>query len=132
MTTRSSRARWESGLRCVVNAGRFELTVDEPVSAGGTDEGPQPTDLLLASIASCFTVAVAYAAAKRDIELTDLEVTATGVYKGPKFAEIVLDVRSGHEPEELHHLVTVAEKLCYVSNTLKTTPDIKVVVSSKL
>ena len=79
-------SRWDGGLRAVVDAGGFELIVDEPESVGGTGRGPQPTELLLASVASCFTLAVAHSARKRDIELAGLHVDVTGTYDGPRFS----------------------------------------------
>ena len=75
-------AVWRGGWRCDVQAGSFELVVDEPPSAGGTGLGPMPTDLLLASLSSCYALALAWAARKRGFELPDLEVTATGTYRG--------------------------------------------------
>ena len=53
-------ARWEGGWRATVTAGPFTLTVDEPPSAGGTHTGPMPTEYLLASLASCYALAVAW------------------------------------------------------------------------
>jgi hypothetical protein len=50
-------------MRAVTEAGGFDIVVvDEPQSSGGTNTGPQPTDLQLASITSCFTLAMAYTA----------------------------------------------------------------------
>lgn len=130
MATRSVDATWDGGLRCRVSAGRFELIVDEPESAGGTDQGPQPTELLLASIASCFTLAMAYSADKRGVELAGLRVRATGDYDGPSFSAIQLSVRAdAPDADGLRRLVSVAERLCYVTNTLRRTPDVTVNVA---
>lgn len=126
MTSRSVEAVWEGGMRCSVQAGRFALTVDEPESSGGTDAGPQPTELFLASVASCFTLAIAHSARKRGLELGDVQVTTTGVYDGPRFAEIEIDVRIDPEPPDLSRLLTSAERVCYVSNTLRTLPKLTV------
>ncbi len=125
MSTRSVDATWDGGLRCRVSAGRFELIVDEPESVGGTDQGPQPTELLLASIAACFTLAMAYSAGKRGVELTGLQVRATGDYDGPSFSAIRISVRAD-APDCLRRLVPVAERLCYVTNTLRRTPEVTV------
>jgi uncharacterized OsmC-like protein len=126
MTSRTVDATWEGGLRCTVRAGRFELTVDEPESAGGTDAGPQPTDMLLASVASCMVLAVAWVARKRGIGLGDLRVTTTGVYDGPRFAGISVRVRCDPEPAEFDKLLAAAERVCYVSNTLRRLPELDV------
>lgn len=127
MSTRSVDATWDGGLRCRVSAGRFELIVDEPESVGGTDQGPQPTELLLASVASCFTLAMAYSAGKRGVELAGLRVRATGDYDGPSFSAIRLSVQAdAPDTDGLRRLVPAAERLCYVTNTLRRSPNVTV------
>jgi len=41
-----------SGFFQDINIGRHRLVADEPESAGGTDRGPSPYDLLLAALGS--------------------------------------------------------------------------------
>lgn len=103
----------------------FELIADEPESVGGTNSGSTPTELYLSSLATCFAMAVAFAARKRGIELPDLQVKATGSYDGPRFSRIDLEVRSSHPREELDALVQRAIPYCYVSNTLARPPQIE-------
>jgi uncharacterized OsmC-like protein len=108
---------------------QFELRVDEPPGhGGGTDTGPQPTELLLASVASCFALAVAHVAGKRRIALPDLAVTAVGEYDGLRFGAIRIEVRSSHPHPELAFLVERAKSFCYVSNTLRGQPTLEFVV----
>lgn len=128
-TERSVQARWEGGLKAVVNAGGFEVVADEPESVGGTGSGPQPTELLLASIASCFTLALAYSARKRSIELgEDLTVDVTGTYDGPQFSGFRIEVSaSAPTGVELEKLAESAKRVCYVTRTLANSPEITVV-----
>jgi putative redox protein len=129
-THRSVSARWTGGLRAEVDARGFAVVADEPESEGGTDTGPRPTELLLASIASCFTLAVAYSAAKRDVELVDLHVDVTGTYEGPRFRAFLIDVRAGAPTgDELATLVEAAKRVCYVTRTLADPPEIEFVVT---
>ena len=128
MAERTVSAQWEEGLRCTVDAGGFLITVDEPTSvAGGTGRGPQPTELFLASISSCFTLAVAHSAAKRGVPVRGLRVDATGTYDGPRFVAIRVAVHA-EEPrgDELARLITAAERVCYVTNTLRLGPEIEI------
>jgi uncharacterized OsmC-like protein len=113
-------------MRALVEAGDFEVVADEPRSAGGADTGPQPTDLFLASIASCFVLAVAWAARKRGVELPDLQVRVVGTYDGPRFSHIDIGVVSGAAPAVLEELLPQAERVCYVTNTLRRPPRIRV------
>lgn len=133
-TERSVQARWTGGLRAVVQAGDFELVADEPDSVpGGTGTGPQPTELLLASVASCFTLALAYSARKRNVALSDLRVEVTGSYDGPRFAAIRIAVRAAAPPAaELAKLVTAAERVCYVTRTLAASPEITIGIDGEL
>lgn len=85
-----------------------------------------PTDLLLASLASCYALALAWAARKRGFDLPDLEVTATGTYQGSRFAALVLTVSTSLDADRLTPLLEPARRVCYVSNTLAKTPPITV------
>ena len=122
-------AHWDGGWRCRVNASGFDLVVDEPPSAGGTGTGPMPTEYLLAALASCYALALQWAAGKRGLTLTGLTVTATGTYDGPRFSGLQLTVSSPLPPEQIEQLVEPARRVCYVSNTLATPPPVEVTVA---
>ena len=109
---RTVEGNWRGGLRCDVEAGDFTVVVDEPENAGGSNSGPQPTDLLLASVASCFTLAVAYCARKRAIPLNSLSVTVTGIYDGPRFRSMLIDSRLGCDQADMESLVHAAKRVC--------------------
>jgi putative redox protein len=127
VTERRVGAVWEGGMRCTVDAGGFGLVVDEPPEAGGTGQGPQPTELLLGAIASCFTLALAHSAAKRDVELRGLRVEAAGTYDGPRFSALRIAVHADAPVgEALDRLVTAASRVCYVTNTLRGSPPIEI------
>jgi uncharacterized OsmC-like protein len=116
-------------MRAVTQAGRFELVVDEPGSSGGTDTGPQPTDLLLASVSSCFALAMAFAAKKRGIDLGGLDVEAVGTYDGPRFTRITVSITSDTPRPSLEELLPHAERVCYVTNTLRRSPELIIQLS---
>jgi uncharacterized OsmC-like protein len=128
--TNSVTARWDGGWRCDVDAGGFSLIVDEPESAGGTGTGPMPTEYLLAAMASCYALALAWAASKRGVTLPGLAVTATGSYDGPRFARLELAVKTSAAREEVERLVAPALRVCYVSNTIAAAPPIEVVIGA--
>jgi uncharacterized OsmC-like protein len=125
----SVSATWEGGYRAQMDVRGHKLVADEPLGAGGGDTGPQPSELFLAALASCFTLAVYHVAKKRDIELDGLTVKATGDYEGPKFARLVLEVSSATSSDVLNLLVERAKAVCYVSNTLRAVSDVEVVVA---
>lgn len=53
------------------------LLADEPTDNGGNDEGPSPTELLAAALASCTAITVEMYADRKGWELPDLRVTVT-------------------------------------------------------
>jgi len=122
--TRAVDAHWLGGYRCDVVAGDHVIRVDEPADAGGDDTGPQPTELLLASLASCFALAIAHVAKKRGIELAGVDVRAVGTYAGPSFSDLTLEVSLDHERAD--ELIERARAVCYVSNTFARNPAIVV------
>ncbi len=123
-------AHWSGGYRCRVAVRQFELLADEPEEvAGGTDTGPTPTELLLAALATCFTMALAHVARKRRVELAgDLNVTASGEHHGPSFGALRVEVRSSQPREQLEPLLERAAALCYVSNTLRGAPPVEYLI----
>lgn len=129
MGDRTVHTTWDGGMRAVTDVGRFSVVVDEPESAGGTDTGPQPTDLLLASITSCMALSIAWVAKKRGIELSGLEVTGVATYKGLRFDRVAISVSSGTPRDVVEELIPDAERLCYVSNTLRHQPELTVEVT---
>lgn len=130
MDDRLVRAKWLGGFQVDVQAGAFGLRVDEPERVGGTGTGPQPTDLLLSGVASCFLLSLAYAAAKRDIVVESIAVDVTGTYDGPRFSAIRIDVDIDAPEDVVATLIAAAERTCYVTNTLKRPPEITVVERS--
>ena len=126
--TNTAVATWRGGWLCSVDAGGFPLTVDEPPSVGGTGRGPMPTDLLLASLSSCYALALAWAARKRGVDLPDLDVAATGTYDGQCFGALRTDGADQPAPRRVTPLLEPAKRVCYVSNTLVDAPEIDVVV----
>jgi organic hydroperoxide reductase OsmC/OhrA len=52
----------------------------------------------------------------------------TGTYLGPRFQRIRVEVTSSHPRAQLEELLERAVRSCYVSNTLKATPEMEFVV----
>ena len=126
MPERTVTARWLGDYRVDVTAGEFDLRVDAPASVGGDDTGPQPTDLLLASVGSCFVLSLAWAAKKRGLVLESVAVSVTATYDGPRFSRIEIEVDLPGDGDQVEALIAAAERVCYVTNTLKRTPEIEV------
>jgi uncharacterized OsmC-like protein len=113
-------ARWTGALSAAASARTHELVVDEPVSAGGGDEGMMPTEVFFAGLASCFCLAVAHVAAKRDIELPGLNVAvdAERIGRELRYSRLRVEVSAASGEHDLAALVERAKPFCWVSNML--------------
>jgi uncharacterized OsmC-like protein len=115
-------ATWRGALATDVQARGHAIRVDEPATAGGGDSGMMPTELFCAALASCFCLAVGFAAGKRDMDVPGLRVTVTAerVDGELRYEHFVVTTEAELAPEPLARLVKRARPLCWVSNTLAT------------
>jgi putative redox protein len=63
-----------SGFAQEISAGPHHLRGDEPASAGGTETGPTPYDLLLAALGSCTSMTIALYARRKQWPLKAVTV----------------------------------------------------------
>jgi uncharacterized OsmC-like protein len=111
-------ATWRGGYAATVDARGHVIEVDEPESAGGGNAGAMPTELLCASLASCFCLALGHVARKRDIELPNLRVTVRAERAGRELRYERLVVIAEADVPDLDRLLERARAFCWVSNTL--------------
>ncbi len=123
----------KQGFRVDVKARRHEIIVDEPKELGGTDTGPNPIELLLASLASCLSIAIRFHASKMNIRIDEVKVDVggeldirgfmgvEGVKPGLRRVEVLLRIKSPETEEKLKELVEFVEAHCPVADTLKST-----------
>ena len=123
-----------AGLRSTVEGTNGEsLITDMPESVGGEALAPSPGWLLRAAIASCDATLIAMRAARKGIELSDLQVTVdsesddrgilgmdASVPAGPLSLRIHVKIAApGVSAEELRELVEWADRHCPVSDAVQ-------------
>jgi uncharacterized OsmC-like protein len=113
-------ATWLGGYESRVRARGHEITIDEPASAGGGDQGMMPTEAFCASIASCFCLAMGHAARKRGRELPGLRVVVRAERAGTelRYGRVEVEAQAEVPEDELAALIEPARRVCWVSNTL--------------
>lgn len=119
-------ARWDTAKASTVVIGALDLPVGDDARLPDGSEAPAPTEMLLASVASCFVIAMAWVAAKRGLSLPGLSVDVTGEYDGPRFTSIDITVAADADPDLVDALIPRAQRVCYVTNTLRVPPVITV------
>ena len=123
------------GYNTVLTAGNHTLVADEPTSVGGTDAGPTPYDLLLASLGACTAMTIRMYAERKGWPLEDAVVRlrtarpatahaddcAECATKPVGLARIERDVelRGPLSDEQKHRLLEIADR-CPLKRTLES------------
>ena len=68
-------AELHAGMQVQIANGRHTWTADEPESAGGTDTGPNPYELLLSALGTCVCVTIAMYCRHKELPLTSVRAS---------------------------------------------------------
>jgi uncharacterized OsmC-like protein len=110
----------------------FVVVSDEPAVLLGTNKGPNAVELVLAALASCLTVGIAYNAAARGITLHALTVKIRGTLDLQAFLGLSDTMRPGYDgiqvryhldsdatPEQIADLLTHVQKTSPVLDVIR-------------
>ncbi len=114
-------ARRISGHQHQIDIRDHTLIVDEPPSHGGEDTGPDPQELLAASVASCVAITIEMYADRKGWNVDGLEVSCdfTPAERGsPTRFELVIRLPSGLDEDQRRRLEVIAAK-CPVHRVLE-------------
>ncbi len=124
------QAVWKRNFQVEVNTRQFHVAVDEALEYHGDDTGMMPTELFLCSLASCFCLALVYAARKKRIEIKDMHVNVKGEkdLKNFLFSRLIVEIDSSLTFEVLENIMHLAKRYCFISNTISKSCPIEYVI----
>lgn len=122
-----AKAEWKKNYQIGVQVRQFELSADEPPKYNGEDTGMMPTELFISSLASCFCLALVYAANKKRMKINDMrvDVSSEADTKNLIYKKLIVKVKSSNSETQLESLIGLAKKYCYVSNTISQSCSIE-------
>lgn len=134
--TFSSNVVWSGeSVRSFAYINGKQVIIDEPPSLGGTDQGPNPVELVLAALGGCLNVLITSFAKQHGVELRGSEVYVEGdldpngfLEKDPTvrpgFQEIRyrIEIDSSSAPERIQTLIEHVERVCPVKDILRGVP----------
>ena len=101
-----------------LTARHHTLIADEPPTQGGSDTGPEPTELLALSLASCTAITLEMYAERKDWELGALEVDVSyELGNDVNRFEVIIKPGAAISEEQSERLCAIAAK-CPVHRTL--------------
>jgi len=111
--------------------------VHEPPLLGGTDQAPNPVELVLAALGTCQEIVYAAYAAVLGIELDGVEITVSGPLdlrglfgitatpSGFQHVEMQTRIRSREAPEAIQRLVNTGQAHCPVLDIIQRPLEVR-------
>jgi putative redox protein len=120
------------GDRFAVRARDHLLTVDQPVAAGGEDTAPTPTELFVASLATCVAFYARRYLARHELPTSGLQVTGTYdmAQRPARVGRVSIDITLplGVPGDRREPLLAVASH-CSVHNSLVMAPVVTIALA---
>ena len=118
-----------SGDAFAVTARGHALLVDQPAADGGQDAAPTPTELLVASLASCVAFYAGRYLARHGLERAGLAVTAEFAMAADRPARVGgvrLRISAPALPAQRREALLAVASHCTVHNTLRHEPEVSI------
>lgn len=125
-------AKKENVTKSVIEANGFKIIIDEPKNMGGTNEGPNPVEVLLASFAGCLNVMVHIVAREMNLKMDNISIDVEGDLNPMKlmgksnkdragFKEVRVNISSDMDVDEetKERFLKEVENRCPISDNLK-------------
>lgn len=129
----------ENSTKLVVVARSFEIIVDEPENLGGTNDGPNPVEYIIAAISGCLNVVGHLVAKEMGFTLRGLEISAEGDLDPAKFMGQTTEGRAGYtvirvtmkpdtdaDQATLEKWLEIVESRCPVSDNLANATPVEI------
>lgn len=125
--------RYDGGERYEIAVRDHTIAVDQPVDAGGEDLAPTPTELFVASLASCVAFYAGRYLSRHGITREGLGVTVSFQMaddRPARVTDIKVEVRIPEElPDARRPALQAVVEHCTVHNSLTTPPRIRVLLT---
>jgi putative redox protein len=122
--------RYEDGDRLRISIRGHELTVDQPVSDGGEDTAPTPTELFVAGLAACVGFYAERYLRRHGLPTDGLEVECSFAFAADRPARVGdIEIRlilPGGFPEDRRKALLAVVEHCTVHNSLVAPPEVKI------
>ncbi|MDD3556042.1 MAG: OsmC family protein [Proteiniphilum sp.] len=129
--TFSVNAHSENPTKTVVKTRTFQMIIDEPADLGGTNEGANPVEYVLAALSGCLNVMCHVVAQEMDIKLRGVEIQLAGKLNPDKlfgketsdragYKEITVEINPDTDADRptLEKWLEAVESRCPVSDNL--------------
>lgn len=130
----------QKGLQVNSTIRKHNLRIDEPKELGGTDQGPNPVEIVLAALGACQQIVIKFYAEKLGVQIDSVDTHAkgdldTGGFLGtskvrPGFQNItaVTNIKASGDPKQVAELLRIAEERCPVLDILRNGVPVKATI----